>query len=104
MLGVVDHCFGDDVTKTYTIRKIGNIINLELKKMCSKNVNSILQQTSTEALNAFQWPDLIEELEEYAPTFMLILKACTCTRHQRPNRFGVIGVCAAMLLNTGIII
>lgn len=51
--------------------------------MCYKNVNSILQQASTEALNAFHWPDLTEELEKHALTFILILKACTCTRHQK---------------------
>lgn len=66
--------------------------------MCSKDVNSILQQTSIHGLETFEWSILINELEMYAPTLMSILKGCTRTQHQRHNREGVIGICAAVLL------
>ena len=93
--GVADHCFKDQCIKKHTIQKISIAINRELKTMCSKQVNSILQQSSVEN---FHWTNLIIELEEHAPIFSAILKACTRTKHERPNRLGVMGICAAIVL------
>lgn len=75
---------------------MASLIHDELKKMCSHNVNSILQRMS--ALTSFQWVDLMNELEVHAPTLMRILSSATKTRRNRPNRSGVIGMCAALLL------
>ena len=91
--GAADHCFEDQCIKKHTIQKIA--INRELKTMCSKQVNCILQQSSVEN---FHWTNLIIELEEHAPIFSAILKACTQTKHERPNRLGVMGICAAIVL------
>ena len=92
---VADHCFKDPCIKKHTIQKISITINRELKKLCSKPVRSILQQSSFEN---FHWADLITELEEHAPVFSAILKACTQTKHERCNRLGLMGICAAIVL------
>jgi len=94
-VGVAEHCFKDQCIKKHTVRRISIAINRELKKMCSKQVNSILQQTSFES---FHWTKLIAELEEHAPIFSTFLKACTRTNHERSNRLGVMGICAAIIL------
>ena len=93
--GVADHCFKDPCIKKHTIQKISIAINRELKKLCSKPVGSILQQSLFEN---FHWAEVITELEEHAPVFSAILKACTRTKHEKCNRLGVMGICAAIVL------
>lgn len=95
-LAVADHCFKDDKIKEYAISKVASLVHDEIKKMCSHNVDSILQKTS--ALRSFQWIDLVNELEVHAPTLMTVLESATKTRCCRSNRTGVIGMCAALLL------
>ena len=67
----------------------------ELKKMCSHSVKSVLKNSS---LMDFQWNDLLNELDIHAPTLMTILNYATQTRRGRPNRDGVKGICATILL------
>ena len=97
-VGVADSCFQDNKITEYLIKKTGTIIHRELKNMCTKKVNSILQQSSANAMEEFDWSKLINELKTHAPTFLKILEACTRTRHYRNNRLGIIGVCTAILL------
>lgn len=78
------------------MNKVAGMIRDEVRKMCSNDVNSILQRTS--AVSSFQWVDLLNELESHAPTLMTILNSATITRGYRCNRSGVIGMCAALLL------
>lgn len=96
---VTDHCFKDKTIREHSVNKVATIIHSEIKEMCTHNVDSILQQASCESLINFQWINLISELQKHAPTLMTILNACTKTRRQRENRNGVIGMCAAVLLN-----
>ena len=97
-IAITDHCFKDEVLKEHSVNKVAQLIHLEVKKMCSHNVNSILRQTSCEALGNFHWSNVIRELQQHAPTLMTILNACTKTRRYKKNRNGVIGMCAALLL------
>jgi len=94
--GVADHCFKNQCVKKHTIhKKISAVINGELETMCSKQVNSIQQQSSVEY---FHWVNVMFELEERAPIFSAILKACSRTKHERLNRLRVMGICDAIVL------
>jgi len=64
-------------------------------KMCSYSVKSVLKNSSS---LDFQWNDLLNELDIHAPILMTILNHATQTRHERPNRDGAKGICAAILL------
>ena len=67
----------------------------ELKNVCSHSVKLVLKNSS---LLDFQWHDLLNELDIHASILMTILNYNTQIRHERPNRDGVKGICAAILL------
>lgn len=98
--GVVDQCFADVNVKSYIIQKVSQIIQSELKRMCSSEVSSVLQDRSNEAIKNFQWSTLIAEVEANAPVLHELLLACTKKRHPSANynEHGVLGMCVAMLL------
>ena len=65
--------------------------------MCSDSTDSILSHKSVSELKDFTLSKLLSELENYAPTFLMILRECTRTRRPRYNRGAVIGTCAALI-------
>ena len=95
---VAIECLKEKTTRVYLFKRIGIIIRNELKVMCSDSTDSILSHQSVSELKDFTWSKLLSELEHYAPTFLMILRECTCTRQPRFNRDGVIGMCAALVL------
>ena len=96
--GVADHCYADKKVKYYIVKKISRIIRLELKAMCSKAANSVLQRDFIKSAKDFRWQTLITELKANAPILTSILHACTVNKRKK-NREGLIGMCAAMILN-----
>jgi len=94
---VADHCYSDKKVKLDIIW-LRRLIRLELQAMCSKKVNSVLQREFIKTAKGFRWQPLISELKLNAPVLTSILYACTVNNRKR-NRGGIIGMCAAMLLN-----
>ena len=93
---VANECMKSDDIRKYILLRLGIILRQEIKSMCSKHVNSILQQSISEV--SFSWELLISELSTHAPLLFRLLTECTKTRSQRRNRNAVIGICSAILL------
>lgn len=90
---------------------LANDIQREMKVICSRKANSVLRQTSVEALKQFSWRNLLKELEQLTPTLYAVLKSCTdvkrrqrniggkCTSvHAYPSSEMILGLCASILL------
>lgn len=82
-------------------------IRKEMSNMCSFEVLSILRKKASEDLATFQWSKFINELEEYAPSLLNILRGCILNkrslktaplRQPKYNEDAIIGICAAILL------
>ena len=56
---------------------IARDIENEMTALCSKNFNSILRQSSFEAIQNFSWKSLSKELQQVAPTLYRVLSGCT---------------------------
>ena len=81
-------------SKAYLEKVIPTMICKELKAMCSSNVNSTLQNYSTNTMMTFKWDQLLTELRIYAPLLFAILQQCTA------NKTAIIGMCASLLLKS----
>ena len=92
---VIDHCYADKKGKYYLVKKINRNIQLKLQAMCSKKVNSVLQREFIKTAKDFRWQTLISV---NVPVLTSILYVCT-VNNQKKNRDGIIGMCAAMILN-----
>lgn len=95
--GLVDQCFGDEETHTYIRKKTESIIRKEVKKMCSADVNSILQHRHVEDLVSFKWDTLLAELKSHAPTLLTTLTAAI-GKHSENS--AIVGVCCAVILKS----
>ena len=86
---------------------IARDIQNEMTALCSKNFNSILRQSSFEAIQNFSWKSLSKELR-VVPTLYRILSGCTnvtrrvisSPKNKREEHMNetVLGVCASILL------
>ena len=88
----------DAKMQMYTIQLLGQQLRNELGVLCSEAANSTLRSQSADALTAFTWGKVIDELAARAPTLLSLLEMCTYTRKPRRNRMAVIGMCTALLL------
>lgn len=95
--GVADQCFQDDQIFTIIVKKIERKVYEELKSLCSLKVNSILRDGSSKSVKNFKWESFLSEIQAHAPILYRIVLACTRTKHPRPNRNGLIGLCIALL-------
>ena len=96
--GIVDQCFADPKVKTYVVHKVLQILQSEMKAMCSLQVDSILRDNTSDGIKVFNWNSFISELEKNAPLLYKILCTCTRTKQPRPNQAGTIGMCSAILM------
>ena len=76
---VANECMKSDDIRKYILLRLGIVLRQEIKSMCSKHVNSILQQSISEV--SFSWELLISELS--TPLLFRLLTECTKTRAQR---------------------
>ena len=88
--GLVDQCFGDKETSFYIRKKTESIIRSEIKKMCSQEVNSILQGPVKD-IASFKWESVLVELNANAPTLLSVLSETSST---------TIGVCCCIILKS----
>ncbi len=83
------------------MQKVARLIDIEMKMLCSVEVNSVLQRDCN-VMREFKWKKFISEIEHNTPLMYHILMACTKTKQPRSNRVAVIGMCFAILLKSGI--
>ena len=55
---------------------MGTDAGKEMKKLCSKKVNSILRKRDFSSIQSFDIQAVIKEMEEYAPSVLTILRGC----------------------------
>ena len=63
--------------------------------MCSHTVVSVLQSKSKDALQAFQWSKLAEQMIDHAPLLTEILTACVHSK-STPNTDAIVGLCGSI--------
>ena len=77
-----------------------------MKAMLGLSSISLLRNFTPEKLRSFQWEDLVEEMQQSAPTLLGILQGCVI-RNERKSRTGrsyrvkdesIIWICTAILL------
>ena len=95
---VVRECINDPMMFKYVVNHISRILQSELRKMCSSEVNSVLKQQMPTYFQDFTWDMLLKEAELHAPVLLALMKACTKTKSPRSNRYGTMGMCIAILL------
>ena len=59
---------------------MGTDAGKEMKKLCSKKVNSILRKRDFSSIQSFDIQAMIKEMEEYAPSVLTILRGCLLGR------------------------
>ena len=96
----------DSKIRKRIVQLVGDRIRKEMKTMCGLSSISLLRDFTPERLRSFQWEDLVDEMQQNAPTMLEILRGCVA-RKERKSRLGrlyrvkdesIIGVCAAILL------
>lgn len=97
-MAMAEECLKNSAVMQYLLVKIGKKIRTELRSMCSNTNPSVLRSQSPNDLIDFQWMKLHKELQERAPTFLMIFMASTKTRTPRHNQTAIVGVCTAILL------
>lgn len=79
----------------------------EMKKLCSKKVNSVLRKRDFSTIQTFNIQAVIKEMEEHAPSVLTILRGCLLGRKpskQKKMKSRIIdidllvSVCCALLL------
>lgn len=95
---VADECLKQSETRKVLFQKLVHLLRKDVKRMCSNEVSSVLQDKKAKALSDFTWQKLMVELAANAPTLLQVLQGCTFTRTPRKNRVATIGMCAAILL------
>lgn len=89
----------DPVVKKHILKKIGKEMAKEIRSVASDKAESVLRSQDADSLKTFHWDTLLQELSTFAPVLRMLLTAATKTRTPRSNTNGVIGMCAAILLN-----
>ena len=74
----------DQITQKYVMKCISR--TLEMKKMCSLTVNSILRQQLPINFKEFNWDSFIGEIRVHASVLYSFMNACTETKNPRSNR------------------
>ena len=85
---MINQCYKDPVRK-HVVNKIGQVLRLEIKAMCSDRVSSILQSMNSDNLKTFRWDLVLSELKLHAPMLMDILFSCTKTKFLAKIRLGL---------------
>ena len=94
---MIDQCYKDIVTRGYLLKKIGRLVQGEIKTMCSDRVASVLQSKDYKNLKEFKWDSVLNEIKTHAPVLLNILLSCTRTRHPRSNQAATMCFVASIL-------
>ena len=94
---IAQKCWRHAKIKSYLLLCLCITLQREVAEMCSDSFISILRKSDVDNMCQFDFTVLISEMEEHAPTFLRILRACTKTKVQK-NKDCVVGICAAVIL------
>ena len=78
---MVQNCFKDSKLTKIIINKVGRIIQLEIAKLCSMKVDSILR-LPVQSFERFSWSSLFDEFLQYAPVLHSLLMIVTKTKQR----------------------
>ena len=85
-VATAEECMKIKDLKVTIIAKVGKIIHEKVRVLCSNDSNSILKSTDSKSLRTFCCDSVINEMEEYTPTLLQILKQCTQPLKARRSR------------------
>ena len=60
---MINQCYKHHVARKHIVNKIGQVLRLEIKAMCSDRVSSILQSMNSDNLKTFRWDLVLSELK-----------------------------------------
>ena len=96
---MIDECLKQEDTRKYLFKKLINLLQEDIRRMCSSKVNSILQNKIADALKQFSWDTVMKELVQHAPTLLHILRGCTFSKKNKDLINGTTCVCAAIIMH-----
>ena len=96
-VAIAKQCLEDERMRKYIIKKLVNVLQVEMKRLCSNHSDSVLMSKSTDDLCSFSHDKIYTELMQHCPTLLEILEGCTNRKSPQANRKQVICVCAAIL-------
>ena len=97
----------DERIQLKVINLLSTTLGKEMKKLCSKRVNSLLRRKDCISLQEFNIHDIVNEMKVHAPSVLTLLRGCLQGRNRsRTNKTKsrvfdedlVVGVCCAILL------
>ena len=94
---VATECMKDVAVKKYVMKKIGEEVRTELKKLSSESTNSILQQSGPNIMETFTWEALHSELTKHTPVLQGLLQSTGIHGQNRPNFKAIVALCVALL-------
>ena len=100
-LSAVTECLQNSETREQVVTVLGTMVEKELKKLCSKKVNSIQRMASAQALKGFKWSSIVAEARVHAPILLQLLSTIS-SKQSRKNKVdrshnSVIGVLLCVL-------
>ena len=96
---VIDECLKQEDTRKNLFKKLINLLQEDIRRMCSSKVNSILQNKTADALKQFSWDTVMKELVQHAPTLLHVLRGCTFSKKNKDLINGTTCVCAAIIMH-----
>ena len=97
----------DERIRTRVIELLGTHMGKEMKKLCTKEVMSVLRKADSDSVQQFSVKSIIEEMKTHAPSVLTVLRGCVHGRRRsrakkQKSRMidvdTVVGVCCAILL------
>ena len=97
----------DDRIRTRVVELIGTHLGKEMKKLCTKEVTSVLRKADSDSVQQFTIQSIIEEMKTHAPSVLTILRGClhgrkrSRAKKQKSRIIDIdtlVGVCCAILL------
>ena len=91
------HCLKDLRIRKHITKGVGLQLQREVASMCSDITDSILRNKTKQAMEGFNWENVLGEMKLRAPTLLSLLQSCTKTRKARRYTKCVIGLITAIL-------
>ena len=78
-------CIQNAITWKTIVKAMSNILNREIRAICSDKFSSHWRDKSLESLIALDFDQIIEEMNSKTPTLLTLLKNCLKTKTPRSN-------------------
>ena len=67
----------DKTSCDFTVSKVGKMVQMEIKKLCSDDVSTMLLNARSVEHTSFSWESLLSEARTIAPTLSCLLDLST---------------------------